>query len=45
VENLAFRPALELQVAGLSLLAGKPRNEIYLPASFALCVVDHLAMG
>ncbi len=45
VENLAFRPALELQVVGLSLLAGKPRNEIYLPASFAFYVVDHLAMG
>lgn len=46
VEVNTFRPALELQVAGLALLAGKKlQNEIDLPVSFALYVVDHLAMG
>lgn len=45
VEEKIFRPAMELQVAGLCLLAGKARNEIHIPASFAFFVVDHLAMG
>lgn len=40
-----FRTALELQVAGLCLVAGKPRNEILMPISFAFFVVDHLSMG
>ena len=40
-----FRTALELQVTGLCLVAGKPRNEILLPVSFAFFVVDHLSMG
>jgi len=40
-----FRTSLELQVSGLCLIAGKPRNEILLPVSFAFFVVDHLTMG
>ncbi len=40
-----FRTAFELQVAGLCLIAGKPRNDILLPVSFAFFVVDHLTMG
>jgi len=44
-ETSIFRPAVELQVAGLCLLAGKPRNELNLPVSFAFFVVDHLAVG
>ena len=40
-----FREALELQVAGLCLVAGKPKNAILLPVSFAFFVVDHLTMG
>lgn len=44
-ETTIFRPAVELQVAGLCLLAGRPRNEIRLPISFAFFVVDHLALG
>lgn len=40
-----FRTALELQVAGLCLVAGRPRNAILLPVSFAFYVVDHLTMG
>lgn len=44
-ETEVFRPALELVVAGLALLSGKPRNEFRLPASLAFFVVDHLALG
>lgn len=44
-ETTIFRPAVELEVAGLCLLAGKPRTEILLPVSFAFFIVDHLAVG
>jgi len=44
-EKAIFRPAIELQVAGLCLLAGRSNNEIKLPISFAFFVVDHLALG
>lgn len=45
LEQSLFRPALELQVAGLCLGAGRPQNELILPVSFAFFVVDHLTMG
>lgn len=45
VEETAFQPALELQVAGLCLLAGRPNNSIYLPVSFAFFIVDHMTVG
>lgn len=44
LERPWFRPALELQVAGLCLLAG-PLGNRTLAASFACFVVDHLVMG